>query len=115
MASRGGSDGRASGLGGGASPPRLPAAPRRSGERKLARFANQGERSSSGQSSRAPRLPVAASSEEDDLVPARSPTFSAGDYVHVSDEEEAVMAQTFAISAAEARARFRWEEADTVR
>jgi hypothetical protein len=82
---------------------------------KLARFANQGEGSSSGQSSRAPRLPVAASSEEDDLVPARSPTFSAGDYVHGSDEEEAVMAQTFAISEAEARARFRREEADAVR
>jgi hypothetical protein len=82
---------------------------------KLARFANQGEGSSSGQSSCAPRLPVAASSEEDDLVPARSPTFSAGDYVHNSDEEESVMAQTFAISAAEARERFRREEADAVR
>jgi hypothetical protein len=58
---------------------------------------------------------VAASFEEDDLAPARSPTFSAGDYVHGSDEEEAVMAQTFAISEAEARARFRREEADAVR
>jgi hypothetical protein len=58
---------------------------------------------------------VAATIEEDDLVPARSPTFSAGDYVHGSDEEEAVMAQTFAISEAEARVRFRREEANTVR
>jgi hypothetical protein len=58
---------------------------------------------------------VAESEEEDDLVPARSPTFSAGDYVHDSDEEEAVMAQTFAISEAEARARFHREEADAVR
>jgi hypothetical protein len=33
---------------------------------------------------------VAESSEEDDLVPARSPTIFAGDYVHGSDEEEAV-------------------------
>jgi hypothetical protein len=55
------------------------------------------------------------SSDEDDLVPARSPTFSAGDYVHGSDEEEAVLAQTKAVSAVEARARFRREEADAVR
>jgi hypothetical protein len=53
--------------------------------------------------------------EEYDLVPARSPTISAGDYVHGSDEEEAVLAQTKAISEAEARARFRREEADAVR
>jgi hypothetical protein len=57
---------------------------------------------------------VAESSEEDDLVPARSPTISAGDYVHGSDEEEAVLAQTKAVSEAEARARFRREEADAV-
>lgn len=82
---------------------------------KLARYGNQAESSSSGQSSHAPRLPVALSVEEDELIPARSPTFSAGDYVHGSDEEEAVMAQTFAISEAEARARFRREEADGVR
>jgi hypothetical protein len=82
---------------------------------KLARYGNAGEGSSSGQSSRAPRLPVAESSEEDDLVPARSPTISAGDYVHGSDEEEAVLAQTKAVSEAEARARFRREEADAVR
>ncbi|KAK1606619.1 hypothetical protein QYE76_030292 [Lolium multiflorum] len=37
------------------------------------------------------------------------------DYVHGSDEEEAVMAQTFAIREAEARVRFRREEANTVR
>jgi hypothetical protein len=82
---------------------------------KLARYGNAGEGSSSGQSSRAPRLPLAESSEEDDLVPARSPTISAGDYVHGSDEEEAVLAQTKAVSEAEARARFRREEADAVR
>jgi hypothetical protein len=35
---------------------------------------------------------MAESSEEDDLVPARSSTISAGDYVHGSDEEEAVLA-----------------------
>jgi hypothetical protein len=40
-----------------------------------------------------------------------------GDYVHGSDsdEEEAVLAQMKAISEAEAHARFRREEADTVR
>jgi hypothetical protein len=81
---------------------------------KLARFGNAGEGSSSGQSSRVPRLPVAESSEEDDLVPARSPTIFAGDYVHGSDEEEAVLAQTMAVSEAEARVRFRREEADAV-
>jgi hypothetical protein len=70
---------------------------------------------SSGQSSHAPRLPVADSSDDDDLVPARSPTFSAGDYVHGSDEEDAVLAQTKAISEAEARQRFRREEAEAVR
>jgi hypothetical protein len=59
---------------------------------KLACYGNAGEGSSSGQSSRAPRLPVAESSEEDDLVPAWSSTISAGDYVHGSDEEEAVLA-----------------------
>jgi hypothetical protein len=58
---------------------------------------------------------VAESEEEDDLVPARSPTISAGDYVHDSDEEEAVLAQAKAISDAEARQRFRREEADAVR
>jgi hypothetical protein len=82
---------------------------------KLARYGPAGEGSSSGQSSRAPRLPVAESEEEDDLVPARSPTISAGDYVHGSDEEEAVLAQAKAISDAEARQRFRREEADAVR
>jgi hypothetical protein len=105
MASRGGSDGRAVGLGGGDSPPRprifrteveqrkwkkSEGALKRSARRwtnwgltppgKLARFTNQGEGSSFGQSSRAPRLPMAASSKEDDLIPARSPTFSSGDY-----------------------------------
>jgi hypothetical protein len=59
---------------------------------KLACYGNAGKGSSSGQSSRAPRLPLAESSEEDDLVPARSPTISAGDYVNSSDEEEAVLA-----------------------
>jgi hypothetical protein len=82
---------------------------------KLAPYGNAGEGSSSGHSRRAPRLPAAESSEEDDLIPARSPTISAGDYVHGSDEEEAVLAQTMAVSEAEARARFRREEADTVR
>jgi hypothetical protein len=33
-----------------------------------------------------------------ELVPAWSPTFSAGDYIHDSDEEEAVLAQTKAIA-----------------
>jgi hypothetical protein len=46
---------------------------------------------------------VAESSEEDDLIPARSPTISAGDYVHGSDKEEAVLAQTKAVSEAEAQ------------
>jgi hypothetical protein len=58
---------------------------------------------------------VAPNDEEDGLIPARSPTLSTGDYVHGSDEEDAVMAQTIAISEAEARARFRREEADAVR
>jgi hypothetical protein len=58
---------------------------------------------------------VVESEEEDDLVPARSPAISAGDYVHGSDEEEAVLAQAKAINDAEARQRFRREEADAVR
>jgi hypothetical protein len=49
----------------------------------MARFVNAGEGSSSGGSSRAPLL----QSEDDELVPARSSTISAGDYVHGSDEE----------------------------
>jgi hypothetical protein len=61
--------------------------------RELDRYANAGEGSSSDGSSRAPRLPIA----------------------HNSDEEEAVVAQRMAISEAEARARFRREEADAVR
>jgi hypothetical protein len=79
---------------------------------KLARYGNAGKGSLSGGSSRAPRLPIADSSDDNALIPARSPTISAGDYVHGSDEEEAVLAQTKAISEAEARARFRREEAD---
>nr|XP_051211956.1 uncharacterized protein LOC127329488 [Lolium perenne] len=54
-------------------------------------------------------------SDEEELVPALEPTYSAGDYVHGSDEEDAAVAQVAAISAAEARARFRREEADAVR
>jgi hypothetical protein len=49
----------------------------------MARFVNAGEGSWSGGSSRAPLL----QSEDDELVPARSSTISAGDYVHGSDEE----------------------------
>jgi hypothetical protein len=82
---------------------------------KLSRYANAGEGSSCGGSSRASWLPIADSSDDDDLVPARSPTFSAGDYVHGSDEKEPVLAQMKAISEAEARARFRREEVDTIR
>jgi hypothetical protein len=44
------------------------------------------------------------SSDEEELVPVREPTFSAGDYVHGSNEEDAAVAQVAAISAAEARA-----------
>ncbi|KAK1668735.1 hypothetical protein QYE76_056894 [Lolium multiflorum] len=137
MASRGGAGSRAAGLGGGDSPSRPPIfrkAERRKWNRsegarsgalagdqpgahalKLTRYAATRPRAPPPASNRAPRLPVAASFEEDDLVPARSPTFSVGDYVHGSDEEEAVMAHTFTISEAEARARFRREEADAVR
>jgi hypothetical protein len=71
---------------------------------KLDRYGNAGEGSLSSQSSRTPRLPVAYSSDDEDLIPARSPTISAGDYVHGSDEEEAVLTQTKAVSEAEARA-----------
>jgi hypothetical protein len=67
---------------------------------KLARYANGGEGSSSGGSSRAPRLPIANSSDDDELVPAWPPTFSAGDYIDGSDEEDAVLVQEKAISAA---------------
>jgi hypothetical protein len=38
-----------------------------------------------------------------------------GDYVHDSDEEEAMLAQVEAISEAESHARFCREEADAVR
>jgi hypothetical protein len=55
------------------------------------------------------------SSDEEELVPVWDPTFSAGDYVHSSEEEDVVVTQVAAISAAEARARFRREEADVVR
>nr|XP_051211603.1 formin-like protein 13 [Lolium perenne] len=82
---------------------------------KLARYINAGEGSSSGQSSRAPRLPVADSSDDDDLIPARSPTFSAGDYVHGSDEEDAVLAQTKAIGRGGGSRALRREEAEAVR
>jgi hypothetical protein len=74
---------------------------------KLARYGNTGEGSSYSQSSRAP---VVDSSDDADLVPARSPTISSKDYAHGIDEEEAVLAQTKAVSEAEARARFRREE-----
>ncbi|KAK1653713.1 hypothetical protein QYE76_071518 [Lolium multiflorum] len=78
---------------------------------KLARYGNGGEGSFSGSSTRAPRATV----EEEDLVPARSPIFSVGDYVHGSDEEDAAIAQVVTITKAEAQARWRWEEADAVR
>jgi hypothetical protein len=55
------------------------------------------------------------SSDDENLVPAWSPTISAGDYVHDIDEEEAVLTQPKAVSKAEARARFRREEEDAVR
>ncbi|KAK1603213.1 hypothetical protein QYE76_059238 [Lolium multiflorum] len=94
MASRGGAGSRAAGLGGGDSSPRPPVFRSEAEQRKwncsegarkksalrwtnwgltplgkLARYGNQAESSSSGQSSRAPRLPVAASFEEEELVP----------------------------------------------
>jgi hypothetical protein len=40
---------------------------------------------------------VAESCEEDDLVPARSPTISAEDYVHGSDEEEDINQSIYVI------------------
>lgn len=80
---------------------------------KLARYARSGEGSSSG-SCRPPLPPVADSSsdDEDDAAPLR---LSSGDFVHDSDEEEAVIHQVSVVSVAEARARFRREEADAVR
>lgn len=139
MASHGAYVGRGAGLGGGDSPPRPPVFCREAERRKfnrsegarkrsarwtnwgvtppgkLAKYGNDDEGSSSGGSSRPPRPSVYDSSNEEELVPARETTFSAGDYMHGSDEEDAVVAQVAAISAAEARARFRWEEADAVR
>ncbi|KAK1691811.1 hypothetical protein QYE76_008508 [Lolium multiflorum] len=73
---------------------------------KLARYGNDGEGSSSGGSSRAPPL----QSEDVELVPS-----GLDDYVHDSDEEEAVLAQVEAISEAESHSRFYREEADAVR
>jgi hypothetical protein len=40
--------------------------------------------------------------DEEELVPARSPTFYACDYVHGSDEEYAAIAQVASITEAEA-------------
>jgi hypothetical protein len=82
---------------------------------KLAKYGNGGEGSSSGGSNCPPRPPVYDSSDEEELVPTREPTFSAGDYVHGSDEEDAVVAQVAAISAVEAHARFHREVADAIR
>jgi hypothetical protein len=59
---------------------------------KLAKYGNGGEGSSSGGSSRPPWPPVYDSSDEEELIPAREPTFSAGDYVHGFDEEDAAVA-----------------------
>jgi hypothetical protein len=53
---------------------------------------NGGEGSSSSGSSRPPRPPVYDSSAEEDLVVAREPMFSTGDYVHGSNKEDAVIA-----------------------
>nr|XP_051211619.1 uncharacterized protein LOC127329117 [Lolium perenne] len=101
---------------------------------KLAGYALRGEGSSSGGS----RSPPSSESEEEDeeseeqdevseeeeeveeaemAVVAQPATtvMSAEDYVHDDDEEEAVVAQVAAVSAAEARARWRREEADAVR
>jgi hypothetical protein len=83
--------------------------------RRLAKYSNIGEGSSSGGSSRPPCPPVYDNSEDKELVPARERTFSAGDYMHGSDEEDVVVAQVAAISEAEARTRFCQEEADAVR
>jgi hypothetical protein len=82
---------------------------------KLARYVNGSEGSSAGGSSRPPWPPVYDSSDEEELVPPREPTFSAGDYVHGSDEEDAIIAQVAAITEAEARASWHREEVDAVR
>jgi hypothetical protein len=52
---------------------------------------------------------------DEELVPTWEPTFSARDYVHGFDEEDAVVTQMEAVSVVEARARFRREEADAAR
>jgi hypothetical protein len=60
--------------------------------RRWMKYGNGGEGSSSGGSSRPPWPPVYDSSDEEELIPVREPTFSAGDYVHGFDEEDAAVA-----------------------
>jgi hypothetical protein len=52
---------------------------------------------------------------EEDAALARMPLFSAGDYVHDDQEEDAVIAQVAAVFEAEARTRRRQEEPEVVR
>jgi hypothetical protein len=82
---------------------------------KLARYANSGEGSSSGVSSRALAPPVADSSEEEEEEASTRTILNSADYVLNDDEETTVIQQVAVISEAEARARFHHEEAEAVR
>jgi hypothetical protein len=81
---------------------------------KLACYANSGEGSSSAASGRALWRPAPDSSNEEE-VPVRNLQLQSGDYVLNDEEEATVVYQLSVISAVEARARFRPEEAEVVR
>ena len=83
---------------------------------KLARYANNGgEGSSSGGACRPPLPPVYDSSSEEEEDAAPTLGLTAGDYINDDAEEEAAVQQLTVISEAEARLRFRREEAEALR